>query len=199
MGTLESFLLCFIPLFVAIDPVGLLPIFAGVTLGRTPAQRRSLVVKAIPVAFAIGVVFFASGFRILRFMNIELSDLQIAGGILLFIFAMLDIVLPGKPAVQESESVGIVPLATPLIVGPAVLTLGLVLVQQHGLLLALTALIANLLILASVLFCADFVMRVVPAPAMKAMSKVVMLLLAALGVSLVRAGVFAAVHGIRPI
>jgi multiple antibiotic resistance protein len=195
MAPFESFLLCFIPLLVAIDPVGLLPIFTGVTIGRTPPQRRALVLRAIPVALAIGVVFFSFGFRVLRFMNIELSDLQIAGGILLFIFAMLDLVLPGKPAIQESESVGIVPLATPLIVGPAVLTLGLVLVQQHGLPLALAALVANLVILSIVLLSADFVLRIVPVPAMKAISKVLMLLLAAIGVSLVRTGVLAIVHG----
>ena len=196
MSTLDAFLLCFIPLFVAIDPVGLLPIFASVTLGKSPAERRSLVLKAVPVALIIGVSFYLLGPHLLRFMNIRLSDLQIAGGILLFLFAMLDLVLPGKPSIQESaDPVGIVPLATPLICGPAVLTLGLVLVQQHGLPLALAALTANLLILMAVLLCTDVVLRFVPMPAMKAMSKVVMLLLAAIGVSLVRAGVVAAIHG----
>ena len=115
-----------------------------------------------------------------------------------FVFAMLDLVLPGKPAIEESESVGIVPLATPLIVGPATLTLGLVLVQEHGLPLALAAVVINLLILSAVLFSADFVLRFIPVPAMKAMSKVVMLLLAAIGVSLVRTGVLAVVHGVKP-
>lgn len=186
---MEAFLLCFIPLFVAIDPLGMVPVFVSVTAGMDASERRRLVMQAIPTALAIGLGFFLLGSPLLHFLGIGLSDMQIAGGVLLFVYAVMDMFIPGKPSVREDESVGIVPLATPLIVGPAVLTLGLVLVQQHGMFLAGMALIANLLLLGVALLFASRVLVFVPMNAMRATSKVVDLLLAAIGVALVRQGV----------
>jgi multiple antibiotic resistance protein len=196
----DLFLLCFIPLFVAMDPPGILPVFFRLTAGCNAQQRKRLVLQAIPAAALIGLVFFSLGRPILSFLHIQVFDLQIAGGVLLFLYALMDLVVPGKPAVAGTagngsssagteQSVGIVPLATPIIVGPAVMTLGLVMVDKHGLMLASAALTANILILLAILLSADLILRVVPLTAMNAASKVVDLLLAAIGVMLVREGI----------
>jgi multiple antibiotic resistance protein len=185
---MREFMLCFIPLFVAIDPLGMVPIFVNVTADATAAGRRKLVMQALPTAGAIGVGFFLLGPWLLGFLNIQISDMQIAGGVLLFVYAMMDLFLPGKPSVRENESVGLVPLATPLIVGPAVLTLGPVLVSKFGALAAVGALLANLVLLGAALWVVEAVLKVVPINAMRAISKVVDLILAAIGVALVREG-----------
>lgn len=185
----QSFVLCFVPLFVAMDPLGLVPVFVSITAGNDAAARRKLVMQAIPAAGVIGLLFFALGSPLLKMLRVEVADMQIAGGALLFVYAMMDLFIAGKPAVQENESVGIVPLATPLIVGPAVLTLGLVLVQQHGLAMASSALVLNLLLLGLSLLGASRMMAYVGLQSMRAASKVVDLLLAAIGVAFVRQGV----------
>ena len=185
----QSFLLCFVPLFVAMDPLGLVPVFVSITAGYDVAGRRKLVMQAIPAAGLIGLLFFALGSPLLKMLRVEVADMQIAGGALLFVYAMMDLFVTGKPSVQENETVGIVPLATPLIVGPAVLTLGLVLVDQHGLVIASSALVLNLLLLGLSLLSASRVMAYVGLQSMRAASKVVDLLLAAIGVAFVRQGV----------
>jgi multiple antibiotic resistance protein len=194
---MNEFLLCFIPLFVAMDPPGILPIFFRLTAGCTSAQRKKLVMLAIPSATLIGLTFFIAGRPILDFLHIKVFDLQIAGGILLFLYALMDLVIPGKPAVSPSspaaqeDAPGIVPLATPIIVGPAVMTLGLVMVDKYGLAMTSTALIANILILLAIMLASDLILRIVPMQAMNAASKVIDLLLAAIGVMLVREGIVA--------
>jgi multiple antibiotic resistance protein len=92
---MHSFLLCFIPLFVAIDPVGLLPVFVSVTTGYTPQRRRRLVAEAVPTAAVIGVAFFLLGRLLLGYLNIGVADLRIAGGALLFMYALVDLFVPG--------------------------------------------------------------------------------------------------------
>lgn len=186
---LQSFLLCFVPLFVAMDPLGLVPVFVSITAGYDAAGRRKLVMQAIPTAGVIGLLFFALGSPLLKMLRVEVADMQIAGGALLFVYAMMDLFVAGKPSVQENETVGIVPLATPLIVGPAVLTLGLVLVDQHGFAVASSALVLNLLLLGLSLLGASRVMVYVGLQSMRAASKVIDLLLAAIGVAFVRQGV----------
>lgn len=196
---MKEFLLCFIPLFVAMDPPGILPVFFRLTAGCTSAQRKRLVMLAIPSATAIGLIFFVAGRPILDFLHIKVFDLQIAGGILLFLYALMDLVVPGKPAVNApagaapstDNAPGIVPLATPIIVGPAVMTLGLVMVDKYGLAMTSSALIANILILFAIMMASDLILRFFPMQAMNAASKVIDLLLAAIGVMLVREGIVA--------
>lgn len=192
---LLSLTLCLIPMFVAVDPVGLVPVFVSVTGSMTATQRRRVVLQAVPTALAIGVAFIILGRSVLQFLGVGLADLQIAGGALLFIYAMMDLIVPGKPMVREEYSVGIVPLATPLIVGPAVLTLGLVLVDQYGHLATIAALVINLALLMGLLLLCEQVIRLVPLNALRAISKVVDLLLAAIGVALVRQGLLWMLRG----
>lgn len=194
---MQSFLLCFIPLFVAIDPLGLVPVYLTVTSRLEPARRRRVVLEAVPAAAVIGVVFFLAGPYVLTFLNITLNDIRIAGGAILFMYALYDLAIVGKPTVIEDDnaSPGLVPLATPLIVGPAVLTVGLVLVGEFGFVTPVLALLANLVILAVVLVAGERLLVIIPLNAMRALSKVIDLLLAAIGVSLVRLGVQSLIRG----
>ncbi len=184
------------------DAPGILPVFFRLTAGCTSQQRKKLVMLAIPSATLIGLTFFVAGRPILTFLHIQVFDLQIAGGILLFLYALMDLVIPGKPAVNApapnadgqvpmEQAPGIVPLATPIIVGPAVMTLGLVMVDKYGLAMTSTALIANILILLAIMMASDLILRFIPMQAMNAASKVIDLLLAAIGVMLVREGIVA--------
>src|SRR5687767_15103930 len=127
----RGFFEAFIPLFVAIDPFGMVPIFLAVTAAMTPAQRRRVTFEAVGAATIIALSFMLLGHAIFRFLYITEDDFRIAGGILLLVLAIMDLLIPGKPAVDEPQIVGIVPLAMPLIAGPATLTTVLVLASNQ--------------------------------------------------------------------
>ena len=132
MDLLRTFLSTFIPLFVAIDPFGMVPIFLGVTDGIPDERRRRVSFEAVAAAFVICLLFMFLGESLFGFLGIRDYDFRIAGGVLLLVLAVYDLLVPGKPAVHERETVGIVPLAMPLIAGPATLTTVLMLSTRAG-------------------------------------------------------------------
>jgi multiple antibiotic resistance protein len=191
----RDFLKVIIPLFVTIDAVGMVPIFLGLTRGMNPRQRRTITFEAVAGATVIAIAFMFLGDAIFRFLGITLADFQIAAGILLLVLSVLDLLMPGKPAVDESppQAGGLVPLATPLIAGPAVLTTTLVLARQSGTALTTLALAINFLFLLIVLLAAGQISRLVGDKALSAFSKLVMILLAAIAVYYIRSGIAAVV------
>ena len=181
----------FIPLFVTIDALGMVPVFLGVTSGMSVARRRALTVEATIAAAAICLVFMFVGEVLFRFLGIDANDFKIAGGILLLVLAVMDLVMVGKPAVDEGHSSGIVPLATPLIAGPATLTTILVLSSNYGYAMTALSIGINLVILLVAMLGAVRLVRVVGEDAMRALSKLVMILLAAIAVHFIRTGIMA--------
>ena len=180
-----------VPLFVTIDPLGALPVFVAVTAGMPAARRRRATFEAVSAALVITLAFMFAGNATFRYLGITAADFRIAGGLLLLVLAVLDLLTPGKPAVDEHASVGIFPLALPLIAGPATLTTVLVLADRgpHGYAMTALSLSANLGLLLAVLLAAGTVTRVVGVNALRAFSKLVMILLAAIAVNLIRTGV----------
>ena len=188
---IHRFLEVFIPLFVALDPFGLLPIFLGVTTNMSPQKRRSVTWQAAGTAFIVVIVFMLAGTAMFQFLGIEQYDFKIGGGIVLLVLAVLDLVIMGKPTVHDEEMVGIVPLAMPLIAGPAMLTTVLVFSSRegYGYLLTTVAVVANFAILLIVLLSADRVAKVVGINTLRAFSKLVMVLLAAIAIQFIRSGI----------
>lgn len=185
----------FIPLFVAVDPFGLLPLFLAVTAELSPPERRRIATEAAATAFAIAMVFMFLGNAIFHFLGIESADFKIGGGILLLVLAVLDLVLVGKPAVHDREMLGIVPLGMPLIAGPAMLTTILVFSSREGYGYGLTAAatVLNFLLLLLVLRSAHIIVRLLGMNTLRAFSKLVMVLLAAIAVQFIRSGVVEAI------
>lgn len=199
MDLWRAFLEAFIPLFVAIDPIGLLPIFVGVTGGIPAARRRGIVFQAVGVATIISLGFVFMGNWLFRFLSIDQFDFMIAGGIILLVLAVLDLLIPGKPTINEAETVGIVPLAMPLIAGPATLTTALVLATDphKGYALTVAALAVNFIILLGVLLSAPWVSRLLGITTLRAVSKLVMVLLAAIAVNFIRTGIVGVLMQLR--
>jgi multiple antibiotic resistance protein len=181
----------FIPLFVAIDPLGLIPIFLAVTHGMAEPQRRRTSLQAVSAALLIAAVFMFLGQAIFHFLGITENDFRIAGGVLLLVLAVLDLLSHGKPAVEESDIVGIVPLAMPLIAGPATLTTVLVLASRpkYGYAWTTASLAVNFAVLLVVLLSATRIAKIVGANTLRAFSKLVMVLLAAIAVNFIRTGI----------
>ena len=123
-----EFFLCFIPLFIAIDVVGLLPVYMGLTEGMDKERRRAVVRVACITAVTVAVTFVFLGEGIFKMLGITTDYFRVAGGLLLLIFAIQDLTIGGKPRRSPSDSVAVVPLGMPLLVGPGVLTTSLLLV-----------------------------------------------------------------------
>jgi multiple antibiotic resistance protein len=185
----------FIPLFVAIDPFGMVPVFLAVTDGMSEQRRRRISFEAVAAATAICLLFMFLGDSLFVFLGVRDYDFRIAGGVLLLVLAIYDLLVPGKPAVHERETVGIVPLAMPLIAGPATLTTTLVLASRYGYLATALGLALNFLLLLACFVASGWVTRVVGLNALRAMSKLVMVLLAAIAVNLIRVGITEAIAG----
>jgi multiple antibiotic resistance protein len=192
----RTFLEAFIPLFVAIDPVGLIPVFLSVTERMDDARRRYVAAEAVAAGFVIALGFMFVGEALFRFVGITTADFRIAGGVILLVLAVVDLLTVGKPAVHADEMVGIVPLAMPLIAGPATLTTVLVLGQRAtvGYPITALALAVNFAILLLALRASEWICRIVGNNTLRALSKLVVVLLAAIAVNFIRVGVMEALR-----
>jgi multiple antibiotic resistance protein len=185
----SSVFLPFIPLFVAIDVLGILPIFASLTTEMAPKDRKRVVRQSLVTAFLVSIGFVAAGKFIFNLLGISVADFQIAGGALLFIISIVDLLFPEKTRTFPKETMGVVPIGIPLIVGPAVLTLLLIIVQSYGYFPTLLCLILNLFIVWFVFSQAHRVLRWIKEGGAKGIAKVSSLLLAAFGMMMIRMGI----------
>ena len=185
---MNDFVLTFFALFVAMDIVGLLPLYLGLTENLPAEARRRLPWQSTATASLVGVGFLLLGDALFRILGITVGDFQVAGGLLLLVLAVSDLLNAGTVLPQPRPNLGVVPLGVPLIVGPAVLTTLVVLVQSHGYLPTLAAFAVNILIVFLALRNAGAVSRVLGQAGARAVAKVAALFLAAFGVSLIRRG-----------
>lgn len=185
----NAFLLSFIPLFVAMDAPGTLTLFVGMTEGMKKHERVRVVRQSIVTAFLVTMGFVLVGQWIFNALGILVEDFMIAGGIVLFIIAATDIVRAGEKKTAASHSLGVVPLGTPIIAGPAVLATSLALQTTHGYGIVLAALIANLLIAWIIFAQSERIIRLIGINGSRAFSKVAALILAAFAVKMIRSGV----------
>jgi len=185
-----EFWLCFVPLFVAVDALGTLPIFVSLTAGLERAVVRKVLVQSLLTATAVALVFLGVGKGIFALLGITVADFMIAGGSLLFLLSLRGLLTGEREHLSENpESLGAVPLGVPLIAGPAVFTTSLLLVDEYGLTPTVLATVANILIAGLVFWASDSVNRVLGEAGMRTLSKIASLILAAIAVMIVRKGI----------
>ena len=196
MELLNSLILSFIPIFIAVDIVGIIPIFLSFVKELTIEQRKKIIGESILTATVVSLAFAFLGKGIFILLGVTVADFKIAGGLILLILAVIDIIDPEKKRRRPSASVGVVPIDMPLIVGPAVITTIIILVDIHGVILTTISLVLNLIIVYIGLLTSHMIMKFLGDGGLKAMSKVVSLLLAAIGVMMIRLGILEIIAGI---
>src|SRR2546430_3182184 len=184
----EKFFLAFIPLFVAIDPIGLVAIFAGLGTSSSPENRKHQAFLGIFTGLCVAIGFIFLGKIIFAALRITVADFQVAGGLILLCLAVRELVTFGPPDRGGGDEFGIVPLGMPLIAGPALLTALLILIDSAGLVYTLASLLVNLAIVAVALCNADQFSVWMGKQGLRGVSKIIALLLAAIAVSLIRRG-----------
>ncbi|MCX5782377.1 MAG: MarC family protein [Elusimicrobia bacterium] len=185
-----EFWLCFVPIFVAVDALGTFPVFMNLTEGmKRPAIRKTIIQSTI-TAMVVGITFLLLGQWILALLRITVSDFMIAGGVLLFVISLNDMIAVEKKVQNvDPESVGAVPIGVPLIVGPAVLTTSLLLVSQYGYILTMIVVILNVIIAGVLFYLSNTINKLLGKPGAKTVSKLACLILASIGVMVVRKGI----------
>ena len=191
---LQEFGLTFVPLFVAMDAIGVLPILIPLTQEMKAKERSRTVLLAVITALGLGLGFVAIGKGIFLFLGIEVSDFLIAGRLILFLLAAKDLITGKMVEAQASvgaDMVGVVPIGTPLVVGPAVLTTLLILTDQYSIVMVIISFIVNLAIAWLLLAQANRVVAFLGQGGVRAISKIVSLFLAAIAIKMIRQGVLA--------
>jgi len=185
---IEKIILSFIPIFVAMDAIGILPIYISFTGSQTPEKRKKILFQSLLTAFLIAVFFIFIGKSIFKIIGITINDFLIAGGIILFCISIIDL-LKNEKSAKFGDDVGAVPLGTPLITGPAVLTTSLILIDQYGIIPTIISIILNIIITGFVFYFSGFIIRLIGKTGTNALSKIMSLLLAAFAVMMVRKGI----------
>ncbi len=184
----HKFLVAFIPVFVAIDVIGLVAIFLGLGTSTSNENRRHQAFLGIITGLCVAVGFIFLGKIIFAALGITVADFQVAGGLILLALAVRELVGVGGHDRHSGEDFGVVPLGMPLIAGPALLTSLLILVDSVGIFFTLLSLVLNLAIVAVALCNADRFTRLMGKQGLRGVSKLIALLLAAIAISLIRRG-----------
>ncbi len=191
---MHEFWLCFVPIFIAADPIGVLPIYVSLTEELEAERRRSVLVQSIVTALIVTLAFLIFGPALLGFLGITVADFMIAGGSLLFAISLSDLLSGEKKRRRvDAETLGAVPIGIPLIAGPALFTTCILLANEYGKTITTTALVANIIITGAVFRFADTITAYLGRNGTRTASKIASLLLAAIAVMLIRKGVMEAI------
>jgi len=146
----QDYIQSFLPLFVAINVLGILPMYLGLTEQLSAAGRRRLTFQAVGTAFILAVLVLFAGQLIFKLLGITVNDLRVGGGLILLVLSISNLIFDDyrrrdpKRNAEPGSTVGVVPLGIPLIMGPAAITAVLVAQQGYGYLPTLVALVANM-------------------------------------------------------
>jgi len=185
---MQKLLLAFIPVFVAVDAIGVLPIFVSFTRGISKKEKSRIILQSIITALCLAIGFIFLGKAVFAFLRITVGDFMVAGGLVLLCIAIIDIVNPGKKRRIPAKELGSVPLGTPLIVGPAVLTTSLIIIGEYGLYPTLISVFINVLLAGAIFSFSDVLIGFLGESGSKALSKIMSLLLAAIAIMMMRKG-----------
>jgi len=195
----------FITLWVIIDPIAALPIFLALTGGYDRQARSGIAVAAIITSFFVLCFFIALGQIIIEAIGVSLRDFQIAGGLILFLFAASMVIGERRESFEAASDparmsgIAIYPLAIPTLAGPgAILTVMLLtdnsrfsILQQ----LFTTATLAVVLIITlAMLLLADPIARVIGVHGANVLKRIMGMIVAAVAVKIVLGGVSGWLH-----
>lgn len=181
-------------LFVIVDPLGTLPLFLALLRGKDNRTRRKAAVQAVAVAFSVITAFALLGRQVFDYLGITVPALQVSGGLLLLLVALELLTDRASPPEEVRDvNVALVPLGTPLLAGPGAIVAVIVFVQgvrgtAQGLAVAAGVVVIHLVLLA-ILLTSGLLARLLGDGAIALLTRISGLLLSAIAVQLVAAGV----------
>lgn len=185
---LKKLVLSFIPIFIAMGPLGNITVFISLTHMLSKKERLRVIRDTVVTASLIVITFIYIGKAIFGLLGITIADFKVAGGILLLLIA-IRILLSSEKVKSELKKIGVVPLGTPLVAGPAVLTTVLILVDIYGIMFTIISLILNILCTGLIFWQAEYLSKKMGTGGTLAIAKITGLLLAAIAVMMIRKGI----------
>ena len=184
----QDFVMTFVPLFIVIDAFGNIPFVIQMSEERTKPERRRMVRIAIITATVVGLIFLFFGQFILNVMDISVGSFAIAGGIILLVLSIKYMTTGHMVETVSREMLAVVPIGTPLTVGPATITTLLLLVLQYEIYIVLISFVVNMVITWAIFLLSERIDALLGEGGIRAVSRVFSLLLAAIAVSMVIKG-----------
>lgn len=192
----RHFVESFLPILMAVNLPGILPIYVSMTETLTDKQRNQLTTKAVVAGFCLATLFVFAGQFIFYALRITVNDLRVGGGLVLLVLSITNLVFgdsrmrkPDNADAKAVEEMGIVPIATPLMIGPSAITTIIVSQQSYGYLATVLALLLNMTVVFVVFLYGPVLMRKLGPNVSKAAAKVASLFLAATAIGMIRKGV----------
>lgn len=202
MFSFDAFVAAFLPLFVALNVPGVLPLYIGMTESLEAKVRRALLLRAMTVAVVVALLMLFAGEVIFRTLGISVHDLRVGGGLILLVLSITDLVFGdmkkrrgGNGDLEHdvddtsAQELAVVPLGIPLIIGPAAITTILVTQGQFGLVLTLASILVNMTLVYIAFAFGPRLLAYFGSGFSKAVAKIASLFLAAIAVAMIRAGI----------
>jgi len=195
MSSADSFLVellkATVALFVIVDPLGPVPIFANLTKGMNPQEKLRIFRTAAIVGSVLLAVFALVGQELLLLFGITLPSFQIAGGLVLLLLS-IEIIFRGervdKLAVASAEETAVFPIAFPLLVGPGAITLTMISLQSNGLVISLVAIVLVMFLSWIVLRLTDRIYKLLDRTGAAVIARLMALFIAAIAIQYVLTG-----------
>jgi multiple antibiotic resistance protein len=182
----------FAALFIILDPLLSVPIFAAMTKGQTAAEIHKQAFIAVAVAGGLMYLFLIFNKMIFDILGLNMPSFQIAGGILLFLLGIQEAlgIEIGRCKEHAKSAAGVV-IGTPLLCGPGTITTVMLLSRDYGLLIPFIAITLSLLATWLVLYYSEHIQRILGAVVTDIMGKVLGMFVAAIAVKIIASGVMA--------
>jgi len=186
---MEKILKSFFTLFVAMNVIGILPIFILLTENFTLKEKNKTIFVGISTAFFITLLFIFIGNWLFKILGIETGDFMIACGIVLLVLSILMLTEKFHSKEIKKHKIAIVPLGTPLLAGPGLLTTSIMICNLYGYNITLISLFFVSIISSIVLLASEKIYKIIGEDGIKGISKIASLFLAGIGVMIIRKGI----------
>jgi len=197
-GVIDDFLRVLAALLIVLDPLGPMPVIVSISANLSPRETRGLIYKVVGGATILLLFFTVTGTYVLAFFGVTIDHLRIGGGLLLLLIA-LRLVMEGRlsHSREEEYKAAVVPLISPLLVGPGSITAAVVLARIHGVGLTALAGLAAMLITLALFLTSKLIHRLIGSSGADLVSRVMGVMIAAIAVSYISAGVLGSLRSAR--
>lgn len=185
----DQFFRVFLAIFVVMDAFGNLPVFLHFMKRYSAKTRIHCAKETVIIAGAVLFVFLFFGLSILKYFNIDVSSFKIAGGIVLLILGLKFVLgLRLLESNAKDYEAAVVPIATPVITGPGVITTVILMTGEYGIALTAIASVINLFITYMILRNSNLLLRIIGRQGADVVSRIMGLILAAIAVTFIKQG-----------
>lgn len=184
-----DFITSVVVLYIIVDPIGNIPLFMVVTSRFDKWKKNRILATSVMTASLVLILFALAGVELFGYFGVNLSDFMIASGVILVIFSLSYLLKPYEHTVSaEGVEIAVVPLAVPFLAGPASISYTIVLTRSGGPLFAIAVVIVTAILTYVTLRASDLITRLLGLLGIRVVEKIMLIISAAIGISLVRKG-----------